>query len=161
MKRLPALSAIGLAAVVLIGGAQPPADGEARAVRGVLDAYLDSAMFPNHTPIEPAWFAGDIEAFWSGGQHLRGREAVVAALTEGVRELAAEFATFKITPADVHLHRAGDLAWIACRLDFAGQLAGDGGPFSRTVGSTFVFEKRAGRWQMVHEHSSRLPPFKP
>lgn len=106
--------------------------------------------------ILPMLFADDIEAFWSNKETYRGRDAVVEALQAAVRELEADFESFDAKAKEVKVNCRGNLAWVACRIELSGVLTEERGEFSRTIRSTFVFEKRDGRWQMVHEHSSRL-----
>ena len=150
---------VPIAAITLVafvsGASTPPVDDDA-AVRAALNSYLATVAYPDPKPIDPTLFATEIDAFWSNGETYRGRSAVVKALNIGVREVAAEFGTFAVKAEDVNVHRQGNLAWVVCRIDLAGTLTEQRGTFHRTIRSTFVFEKGEERWQMVHEHSSRL-----
>ncbi len=73
-----------------------------------------------------------------------------------VREIESEFDRFAIKADDVNGHCKGNLAWVACRIDLTGTLTDNRGIFHRTIRSTFVFQKRKERWQIVHEPSSRV-----
>lgn len=160
---VPALFAIVLVAFVLGAGDDPPtasSDGSAGerevTLRRILDEHIATVAWPNPRPIDPLMYAEDIEGFWSNGQTYNGRDAFVEAMKVGVQEAAENFANFAITAEDVKTHVAGESAWLTCVLVSKGALAKDQGEFNRKTRSTFVFEKRGDRWQMVHEHSSRI-----
>jgi ketosteroid isomerase-like protein len=157
MLRPLAVSSIAVVLVILTFGAQIPSVNDDAAVRAALKEYLATVTWPDPEPIDPRLFAADIEAFWSNGKTYHGREAVAKAMREGVDELKADFESFGAKAEDVKVHCKGDFAWVACRIEMKGTLTEDRGTFHRTIRSTFVFEKRSDRWQMVHEHSSRLP----
>ena len=157
MSRVLVVSGVGAALIVLVSGAQTPPTEDKAVVQAALTEYLETVAYPAPKPIDPMLFADDIEAFWSNGKTHRGRDAMVKAMEEGVRELEADFESFAAKADDVHIHRRGDFAWVTCHIKLNGTLTEDRGSFSRTIRSSFVFEKRDDRWQMVHEHSGRLP----
>jgi ketosteroid isomerase-like protein len=150
-----AIVAVGLNACATAGAR---AVDEPDAVRDTLRTLLSSASLPDPAPVDPELLAENVEGFWSDGRTHRGRDAFVAAYETAVAELEAEFETFSIEPTDVTLALSGDMACLSCRLELGGVLTGERGEYHRTVRSTFVFHKQDGRWQLVHEHSSRLPP---
>lgn len=125
--------------------------------RAALDEYLSFARHPDPQTIDPELFAPEIEAFWSDNSEHHGREAVVKATEASMREVADHLKSFTFSATDVTVRRKGDLAWLTCRIHSKGILKDGDTPYQRTIRSTFIFEKRAGRWQMVHEHSSHLP----
>jgi ketosteroid isomerase-like protein len=133
-------------------GRDAPADVDA-GIRASLDAYLGTASLPEPKPVDPDLFAADIEALWSNGETYRGRASVVEALEEGQRELEGAFESFEASAEQVHVQQRGDVAWLTCLIELKGTPKGGGGPFARTIRSTFVFERQGDRWQMAHEHS--------
>ncbi len=157
MRWLVIAATAGIVVTALASTAAAPSTDEDALLHAAVDRYLSFVAVPDPHPIDPLLFASDIEAFWSNGLTYRGRDAVVQAIESGVREVATDFQSMQAKVEGVTLHRKGHLAWLACRIHFDGTLKEDNSPFSRTIRSTFVFEKRGGRWQMVHEHSSRLP----
>ncbi len=134
-----------------------PATLEDEAVRAVLTAYMSSVSYPDPLPLDPRLFAEDVEGFWSDGKTYRGRDVFVAACKTAVAELKPDFVKFTAKPQDVKIRRSGDMAWIACRIELSGTLTQERGDFHRSIRSTFVLRKHNNRWQIVHEHSSRLP----
>jgi ketosteroid isomerase-like protein len=130
-------------------------DAEVAKVRAVLDAYLATAKHPDGKPLAKDAVGKDVLAFWSSGKTLTGRPALRAACDAAQAELRRDFEEFAATARDVKIRRKGDVAWLTCRLVLAGTLTEERGPFERRTRSTFVFEKRDGKWVLVHEHSSR------
>ena len=146
------IAAIGL--TVCAKGAA--ADNEDSAVRDVLKAYMSSMSYPDAAPVDSQIFAEDVEGFASDGKTYRGRDVFVSAFKSGIAELEHRFVKFAAEPKDIMLRRSGDMAWIACRIELSGTLTQERGEFHRTIRSTFVLRKQNNRWQIVHEHSSRL-----
>jgi transglutaminase-like putative cysteine protease/ketosteroid isomerase-like protein len=126
-----------------------------------LEAYLAAVSVPDPRPVDPGLFAADIEALWSNGVTYRGREAVARALQESQTELMQAFTSFSAGIDDVRIRRRDDVAWVSCTIAMTGTLAEGGGPFTRTVRSTFAFEQQGQRWRMTQEHSSRLADDQP
>jgi len=135
------------------GGDAIPAETNA-AVRAALDAYVAAVKFPRPGPVDGGLFAGDIDAIWSDGEVLRGREAVVSALRLAQREIAAEFTTCAAHIEDATIRHLDHVAWVTCHIVTNGELKDDRGTVERVVRSTFVFEFDGTRWRMVQEHSS-------
>ncbi len=156
MLRVLSLAAVAITCVILVSGASPLVGDDDAALRAALNEYLATVAYPDPKPIDPQLFAIDILAFWSNGETYRGREAVVQAMKVGVREIEADFESFAAKATKVHVRCEGDAAWVTCRISLGGTLTEERGKFRRTIRSTFVFEKVADRWQMIHEHSSRL-----
>jgi ketosteroid isomerase-like protein len=146
--------------VDLIGAYHDKRDGPAAddraGIRESLAAYLATASFPEPEPIDPELFTTGIEALWSNGETYQGRESVVEALEQTQREVEEAFESFEARAEQVHVRRRGDVAWVTCRITMKGTLTEGGGQFTRTVRSSFVFEKQDDRWRVAQEHSSRL-----
>ena len=144
-----------LSVLMSIAGSHPGDDGAGPRV--ALDEYLSFAKYPHPRPVDPGLFATDIVAFWSNNTEHYGRDAVAKATEVSMREVADHLKSFTLSATNVTVHRQGDLAWLTCRIHSKGILKDGDAPYQRTIRSTFLFEKRAGRWQMVHEHSSHPP----
>lgn len=157
MRYVLTISILALSASLATWGAAAVFDEDEAAVREVLNAYLAGTSFPNAPAVDPQMFAADITAFWSDGRTYRGREAMVKAIKDSIPVLARDFVKFEARARDVKLRKSGSLCWLTCRLELVGKLNKGRGDFRRQVRSTFIFEKRGERWQMVHEHSSRSP----
>ena len=132
-------------------------DGDEAAVDAVLAKYLATATWPGDPEFDPKIFSEDVRAWWSSGKTYEGRKAATAAVVNAHRELEREFVKFKPVVTGKRLVVKGDLAWVACNIDLIGELTKERGEFHKRIRSTFVFEKRDGRWRISHEHSSRLP----
>lgn len=148
---------IGSILIVLTLTAAARLDVRDSGPRAVLEEMLTSARHPDPQPVDPQLFAPDIEAFWSDYSTHHGREAVIKATEASMSEVATEMSSFKATATDVTVHRKRNLAWLTCKIQTEGTMKEGDTPYSRTVRSTFIFEKRDDRWQIVHEHSSVLP----
>ncbi len=53
---------------------------------------------------------------------------------------------------DIRVRLAGSTAWVTCRYSISGSL--DGEPVEASGVSTMIFQKLAGRWRLVHWHTS-------
>jgi hypothetical protein len=141
---------------IVASAAPTPPTADDAAVTAALTEYLDAVAYPAPKPIDPTLFADDIEALWSDGTTYRGRDAVVNALEQGAREVAADFESFDAKAENVRIQCGDDVARVTCHIKLTGALTEGRGTFARTIRSSFVFEKRGDRWQMAYEHSSRL-----
>jgi len=156
MGRLaPALLASVLLAGLAAAGEPGRPDPEPARIRAVFDAYLATAAHPGGKALGMEVVGKDVVAFWSNGKTIEGRPDLRAACDAARAELRRDFVEFSATAKDVKIHRKGDVAWLTCRVTLAGTLTEDRGRFTRRTRSTYVFEKRDGRWRIVHEHSSR------
>jgi ketosteroid isomerase-like protein len=134
--------------------ADTPPTSDVAGIRAVLASYLAGATFPNPGPIDPEMFTDDIEAMWSDGNTYRGRDSVVRAFERSQLELAA-FETFRAKAEDVRIAGRAGVAVLTCRIELRGTWIEGEEPFTRTIRSTFVFEKQGGQWRIGHEHSNR------
>lgn len=158
MRRITTTTIIALALTVspcrsapLRGVAEPD-------VRAALEQYLSFVDYPNPPRLDPHLFARDVQAFWSKGQTYADRQSVIRALEDDRRQAATHFKSLDAQARNVSIHGSGDIAWVTCEIHIKGELRQTSGPYQRAVRSTFIFERREGRWQMTHEHSSPLRP---
>ena len=147
---------VGLALIFLMGGTVNPTVNDGTAIKQLIDHYVGFVTDQKQSVLDENIFAADIVAFWSNGETYKGRAAVVKAHRDGRTEVLQVMKTLTIEPRNVTVRIKGNLAWMTCELHFNGIVKQGNQPLQRIVRSTFVFEKQGGRWQIVHEHSSRL-----
>ena len=77
---------------------------------------------------------------------------------KGVVPVLAQHEYLKLSPGDdLAIHRQGNLAWVTSALNTDVKLKN--GPRTTTpVRWTAIWERRAGKWLIVHEHVSMVPP---
>jgi ketosteroid isomerase-like protein len=77
---------------------------------------------------------------------------------QGVRKVLGGFETLKLTPnSDLKVTRRGNIAWTTVTHHLSAKLKG-GGPMESDVRQTAIWEKRSGKWLIVHEHFSAPLP---
>jgi ketosteroid isomerase-like protein len=77
-----------------------------------------------------------------------------AAFQKGVTELLKNYKTFKLTVNDdAQIHTDGNLTWVAATVKEDAVTAA-GKHELATLRWTVIFEKQAGKWMIVHEHTS-------
>jgi len=77
---------------------------------------------------------------------------------QGVRKVLGGFETLKLTPNnDLKVTRRGNIAWTTVTHHLSAKLKG-GGPMESDVRQTVIWEKRNGKWLIVHEHFSAPMP---
>jgi uncharacterized protein (TIGR02246 family) len=73
---------------------------------------------------------------------------------KGVTKVFADYQSLKLTVNDdAHGGRAGNLAWTAATVSAHG-VKKDGNVEDFTMRTTEVWEKRGGKWLIIHEHAS-------
>ena len=79
---------------------------------------------------------------------------------KGVRQVFAGFETLMLTPgSDLKVSRAGKVAWTTVTYHAAVKMKGTATPMELDARQTLIWEKRDGKWLIVHEHiSAPLPP---
>ena len=77
---------------------------------------------------------------------------------KGTREMFAGFESLKLTPNDdLRVNRQGKFAWTTVTMHAAVKMK-DGGPMEMDARQTLIWEKRDGKWVVVHEHFSAPLP---
>ena len=78
---------------------------------------------------------------------------------KGVRDVFAGFETMTLTPStDLKVTRQGKIAWTTVTYHTSVKPKG-GDPMQMDARQTLIWEKRDGKWLIVHEHfSAPLPP---
>lgn len=77
---------------------------------------------------------------------------------EGVKKVFRQFSSLKITPhEDLRVTRRGNLAWTTVTFHLSG-VPKAGGAMELDGRHTVIWEKRRGKWLIVHEHFSAPLP---
>jgi len=77
---------------------------------------------------------------------------------QGVRKVFSGFETLKLAPNnDLKVTRRGNVAWTTVTYRLSAKLK-SGGPIESDVRHTAIWEKRNGKWAIVHEHFSAPLP---
>jgi len=127
-------------------------DDEAEAeVIEVNDRFYRAFESLDLTEMESAWakepYVGCVHPGWS---LFIGWEAVRASW-EAIFRNTVEI---RFTIRDVQVHVEGTLAWLTCTEDILSETRGNIGVTSALA--TNIFERRGGRWLMIHHHSSHI-----
>jgi uncharacterized protein (TIGR02246 family) len=154
-----AASLIGLAVTAVSGGvknahAQP---SDAEAVRAAASAFYAALNARDIRAMEAVWSrdADPVLIAPASRSPVVGWEAVRRRFEEAWRQFA-EFSVTVSEPMQVRVGREGALvvAVTPVRTKVRG---GGGGAVSYTALGTTVFERRDGRWLVVHHHASQVP----
>lgn len=80
---------------------------------------------------------------------------------KGVRAVFAGFESLALTPgSDLKVTRQGKIAWTTVTMHAAVKMKA-GGPMEMDARQTLIWEKRDGKWVIVHEHISTPMPEEP
>ena len=125
------------------------------AIRALVSSYFRSLKYPDPPKFDQENIAHDVIGAWSDGKVHKGRDAFLRAHAKGVEEVAANFKSFSAEAESQVVRPLGKMAWVFCRSSLTGVLKDGKTTFQRKIDSTFVLEKRDGRWRLVHELSRR------
>ncbi|HLC41746.1 MAG TPA: nuclear transport factor 2 family protein [Methylomirabilota bacterium] len=96
------------------------------------------AKEPHVRCVHPGW------SLLSGWEAVRGSWEAIFRNTVEIR----------FTIRDVQVHIEGMVAWLTCTEDILSETRGNIGVTSALA--TNIFERRGGRWLMIHHHSSHV-----
>lgn len=152
MKRLLGIGlALGLLAVgcPLNGGASPTEEQKIEeTITAVIDAYRsgDYAAMGRYYAPEVTMVPGDYNPPLSDWTQVEQR----------YRQASASLTGVAMTRENTRIVRRGKLAWAVYQWRYAAFVG------TQTVGAqghtTLVLEKRGGKWLILHNHTSALPP---
>jgi uncharacterized protein (TIGR02246 family) len=155
-----AASLIGLAAAALGGGgtkahAQP---SDAEAVRAAASAFYAALNARDIRAMEAVWSrdADPVLIAPASRSPVVGWEAVRRSFEEAWRRFA-EFSVTVREPMRVRVGREGALVVAVTPVRTKLRGGGGGNAVSYTALGTTVFERRDGRWLVVHHHASQVP----
>ena len=79
---------------------------------------------------------------------------------KGVRQVFASFETLALTPGtDLKVSKSGKVAWTTGTMHATAKMKGTTAPMELDARQTLIWEKREGKWVIIHEHlSAPLPP---
>jgi ketosteroid isomerase-like protein len=129
---------------------EPRADDGA-AVRAANEHFYRAFESLDLTEMDRVWLHGDhVACVHPGWNRLHGWEEVRrswAAIFQSTSEM-------RFTITDVRAELRGELGWVHCTENILSQTRGD--LAITAILATNVFERRAGRWLMVHHHASHI-----
>ena len=152
-----AASLVGLAAAAVVGGEdvqRQAADTEG--VRAAVSAYY-AALNARDIRAMGALWSREAEPMMihPTGPHARAPMIGWEAVRRGFEEAWPRFEVFAVTvnePVQVRVGQGGAVAVTPVRQRVRG-----GAALDYTALATFAFERRDGRWLLVHNHVSRVP----
>ena len=126
-------------------------DIEVAAVAATIARYVEAVETEDLTAYA-AVVAHDEDLAWYGS--MPGQIAGWAELEGIIRGMFEGLSDFSITQTDLRIHLSPDrqLAWATCLWDFRARMGDQ--PVVEPTRCTWVLERRAGAWVIVHFHKS-------
>jgi ketosteroid isomerase-like protein len=163
MKRIATAAAAAIALVIAVtataiasparSSGPPSSSPVADSLRGIERARL-RALVDADMPVVAALLADDFQVIPPPGLPLS-REDYLAALASG----DIDYLEFKaISPIEVHLYGQAAVLTYMSNIDI---VAAGLGRFTHDAWHTYLYEKRAGRWQVVWEQATAVGGFPP
>ena len=157
-----AVSLAGLAAVAaaaVVGGAEVQTQGpDAEGVRAAVSAYYAALNARDIRAMEALW-SRDAEPMMIHPTGPQARAPIVGweAVRRGFEEAWPRFEEFRVTVNEPVQERVGPGGAVAVAVTPERQKVRGGEALDYTALATFAFERREGRWLLVHNHVSRVP----
>lgn len=127
-----------------------PPEADTTQIRAVLETFRGAIVSGDLTPLD-SLFSEDALVYASGRATRGWAEYRNGDLAESLEWLSERRLRFD----DVAVHLADETAWATLRWTLMG--VHDGAPATSRGVATFIFEKREGRWRLVHLHDSAVP----
>jgi ketosteroid isomerase-like protein len=155
-----AASLIGLAAAAaVVGGADVQGQApDAEGVRAAVSAYYAALNARDIQAMEAVW-SRDAEPMMIHPVGPQARALVVGweAVRRSFEEAWPRFEVFAVTVNEPVQVRVGQGGAVAVAVTPVRQKVRGGAALAYTALGTFAFERRDGRWLLVHHHASRAP----
>ena len=156
-------SLAGIAAATMGGGAsgakaQGQQAADAEGVRAALSAFYAALNARDIRAMEALW-SRDAEPIMihPAGPHARAPVVGWEAVRRSFEEAWPRFEEFKVTVNEPVQVRVGQGGAVAVATTPVRQKVRGGEALDYTALATFAFERRDGRWLLVHHHASRVP----
>ena len=128
-----------------------PREGEEAAVQAANAGFYRAFESLDLAEMDRVWLHGDhVACVHPGWNRLHGWDEVRrswAAIFQSTSEM-------RFTVTDVRVELRGDLGWVHCTENIISETRGS--LAITAILATNVFERRAGRWLMVHHHASHI-----
>ena len=156
-------SLAGIAAATMGGGAsgakaQGQQAADAEGVRAALSAFYAALNARDIRAMEALW-SRDAEPIMihPAGPHARAPVVGWEAIRRSFEEAWPRFEEFRVTVNEPVQVRVGQGGAVAVAVTPVRQKVRGGAALDYTALATFAFERRDGRWLLVHHHASRVP----
>ncbi len=153
-------SLAGLAAAAVVGGAEMQGHqaADAEGVRAAVSAYYAALNARDIRAMEALW-SRDAEPMMihPAGPHARAPVVGWEAVRRSFEEAWPRFEEFRVTVNEPVQVRVGQGGAVAVATTPVRQKVRGGEALDYTALGTFAFERRDGRWLLVHHHASRAP----
>ena len=128
-----------------------PGPGDREGVRAANARFYQAFESLDIAEMDRVWLHADqVACVHPGWQRLHGWDEVRqswAAIFQSTSEM-------RFTITDVRVELAGDVGWVHCTENILSETRGS--LAITAILATNVFERRAGRWLMVHHHASHI-----
>ncbi len=149
----------GLAAAAVVGGADVQGQAaDAEGVRAAVAAFYAALNARDIRAMESVW-SRDAEPIMihPAGPHARAPVVGWEAVRRSFEEAWPRFEEFRVTVNEPVQVRVGQGGAVAVAVTPVRQKVRGGAALAYTALATFAFERREGRWLLVHHHASRAP----
>ncbi len=149
----------GLAAAAAVGGAEAQTQAaDAEGVRAAVSAYYAALNARDIQAMEAVW-SRDAAPMMIHPVGPQARAPMVGweAVRRGFEEAWPRFEVFAVAVKEPVQVRVGQGGAVAVAVTPVRQKVRGGAALDYTALATFAFERRDGRWLLVHNHVSRVP----
>ena len=156
---LAGLAAAAKAAAAVVGGAEVQTQApDAEGVRAAVSAYYAALNARDIQAMEAVW-SRDAEPMMIHPVGPQARAPMVGweAVRRGFEEAWPRFEVFAVAVNEPVQVRVGQGGAVAVAVTPVRQKVRGGAALAYTALATFAFERRDGRWLLVHHHASRAP----
>ncbi len=124
-------------------------------VRELIEKYAKSVDGADTNLAAQVWLDSPDVSFIHPLGHERGFEQIKQNVY--MRLMAETFSERKLSVHDVSIHILGDAAWAEFYWDFSAKFRKDGSPLTTQGRETQLYQRKQGRWRLVHVHYSGMP----
>lgn len=128
--------------------------GDEEAVAAINERFYLAVEDGDLEAMERIWLHTDwVMCVHPGWELIRGWDGV----RESWRRIFENASGMRISPTDLRIHLAGDVAWVSCTENLVIFLENSSAPVTAATTATNLFQRVDGEWWMVHHHASPTP----
>jgi Xaa-Pro aminopeptidase len=124
-------------------------------IRGLIEKYAKSVDGADTVLAAEVWLDSPDASFIHPLGHEHGFEQIKQNVYTHL--MGETFSERKLSVHDVSVHVFGDAAWAEFDWDFAAKFRKDGSPLTTHGRETQLYQRKQGRWRLVHVHYSGMP----